>query len=286
MTEVHCVLDSRSSIGESPVWDADSRKLYFVDIEAGILHRFDPCTSKAVSWRYNAPIGCVALRAGPGLVAAMGSGFFHLDPERDFLEAICEPEKSMPDNRFNDGTVDPAGRFWAGSMRRHSAGPAPQGSLYRLDADHGWARVMSEFWTINGLAFSPDGRRMYLSDSHPSVRTIWVCDYDPDDGVPRNRRLFTRTGHLAGRPDGGAVDADGCYWMAGVGGGQLVRFTPSAKVDRIVDMPVAMPTKIAFGGSHMDVMYVTSILGDDPQSGGLFAVHAGVTGVPVPRFAG
>jgi sugar lactone lactonase YvrE len=127
------------------------------------------------------------------------------------------------------------------------------------------------------------------------VRTIWACDHDPDSGAVTNRRVFVDTHGLAGRPDGGTVDAEGCYWMAGVGGWQLVRFTPDGEVDRIVDLPVEKPTKIAFGGKDLDVLYVTSIGKDptpgtearQPQAGGIFAVRVpGVTGLPQPRFAG
>ena len=182
---------------------------------------------------------------------------------------------------------------------RARSGPAPEarperGALYRFGPDGACPRVLDGLWTPNGLAFSPDGRTMYLSDSHPSVRTIWALDYDPDNGVASNRRTFFDTQTLAGRPDGGAVDADGCYWMAGVGGWQLVRFTPGGIVDRIIDMPVEKPTKIAFGGARLDVMYVTSIGRGiarearlrQPHAGGLFAVEAGVAGLPANRFGG
>ena len=154
---------------------------------------------------------------------------------------------------------------------------------------------MDEVYTTNGLAFSPDGRTMYLSDSNPSVQTIWACDYDPDTGEPSNRRVFFDARAVAGRPDGGTVDADGCYWMAGVSGWQLVRLTPRGEIDRIVEMPVERPTKPMFGGTNLDTLYVTTIGSKltpgtetkQPQAGGLFAVRGlGITGVPQVRFAG
>ena len=147
----------------------------------------------------------------------------------------------------------------------------------------------------NGLAFSPDGRTFYLADSAAPVRTIWACDYEPASGEIGERRVFVDTHGLAGRPDGGTVDADGCYWMAGIGGWQLVRFTPKGVVDMIVDLPVEKPTKPAFGGADLGTIYVTSIgsgLSEgtearQPQAGGLFALRVpGVQGLPQPRFAG
>lgn len=292
MTDVDCVLDAKAEIGEGPVWSVAEQRLYWVDIDAGVLHRFDPASGKDETWQLPEAIGCVALRRGTGLVVALRRGFAFFDPGSGALERLVDPEPDKPDNRFNDGTVDPAGRFWAGTMRSKPGDPAPDGALYRLDTDRHCKMVADGFWTINGLAFSPDGRTQYLSDSNPRVRTIWACDYDVEAGVATNRRVFATTHDLAGRPDGGAVDADGCYWMAGVGGWQLVRFTPAGKVDRIIEMPIAMPTKIAFGGPRLDTLYVTSIGGGgEPKrvgqhAGGLFAVHAGVTGIEMPAFAG
>jgi L-arabinonolactonase len=130
---------------------------------------------------------------------------------------------------------------------------------------------------------------MYCSDSNPQVRTIWACDYDPATGAPGERRVFFDTRAVAGRPDGGTVDADGCYWMAGVGGSQLVRLTPAGRIDRIVALPVERPTRPAFGGSDLDVLFVTSIGAGttQPQAGGIFALTGlGVQGVPEVRFGG
>ena len=294
--EVECVLDARAAIGESPVWCPEEAALYWVDIPGRALHRFDPATGLDRRWDLGQEIGCFALRRqGAGSVlAAMRHGYHLLDPGTGALEPLFDPEPDLPDNRFNDGAVDPRGRFWAGTMSMVAA-EEPRGSLYRLDAERRCARVAGGFWTINGLASSPDGRTMYASDSDPRVRTIWAFDFDPDDGVATGLSVFATTHDLAGRPDGGATDADGCYWMAGVGGWQLVRFAPTGTVDRVIDLPVEKPTKVAFGGPGLDVMHVTSIRGGitpgtegrQPQARGLFAVRgAGVSGLPPARFAG
>ena len=124
----------------------------------------------------------------------------------------------------------------------------PVGALYRLWPDRRCERLFDRLTVTNGCAFSPDGNIFYFSDSEASVRTIWACDHDAASGALTNRRVFVDTHGLAGRPDGGAVDAEGCYWMAGIGGWQLVRFTPAGTVDRIVEVPVEKPTKVAFGG--------------------------------------
>jgi len=173
--------------------------------------------------------------------------------------------------------------------------PEPAGAFYRLDPDHKVTRWRGGIYTTNGLAFAPDGRTMYFSDSNPEVRTIWACDYDLAAGEPGEPRVFFDTRAVAGRPDGGTVDAEGCYWMAGVSGWQLVRITPRGEVDRIVEMPVERPSKPMFGGPDLDILYVTSISvgltagteAKQPQAGGLFAVTGlGVKGVAQARFAG
>jgi len=290
MMRIERVLDCKAAIGEGAVWSVEEQVLYWVDIPRPTLNRFDPITGANTSWDMPSPIGCFALSDQGRAVVALCEGFHHFDFQTQALKFLADPEPHKPGNRFNDGTVDPAGRFWAGTMPIAGPGETPEGSLYCLDLDGSVRPLEGSFWVQNGLAFSPDGKTMYVSDSYAQVRTIWAFDYDLDSGVPSNRRVFFDTRTVAGRPDGAAMDVDGCYWMAGVGGWQLVRITPQGKVDRIIDMPVGKPTKIAFGGRDLDILYVTSIgQGADPaqrEAGNLFAVYAGVQGLPVPKYAG
>jgi sugar lactone lactonase YvrE len=291
--QVDCVLDARAALGEAAVWCGREQVLWWADIEGRALHRFDPATGRDRSWLLPSRPGCFALRERGGLVVALEDGFHFFDPGTGAIEPIADPEADRPGNRFNDGTTDPAGRFVAGTM---PMGPRePVAGLYRLWPDRRCERLFDGLTVTNGCAFSPDGRIFYFSDSEASIRTIWACDHDLASGALANRRVFVDTHGLAGRPDGGTVDADGCYWMAGVGGWQLVRFTPAGQVDRIVEMPVEKPTKIAFGGPDLDVLYVTSIGAHptpgterrQPQAGGIFALRVpGVWGLPHWRFAG
>ena len=144
--------------------------------------------------------------------------------------------------------------------------------------------------TGNGLAFSPDGRVMYLSDSHPSVQKVWAFDFG-EDGVPRNRRLFIDFAPLPGRPDGAAVDADGGYWICGNDAGLVHRFTPDGRLDRSIAVPAAKPSMCAFGGPRLDQLFVTSIApaqpiaGFDPAlAGAVFVLDPGCTGLAEPSF--
>jgi sugar lactone lactonase YvrE len=149
---------------------------------------------------------------------------------------------------------------------------------------------LTDFIVPNGLAFSPDGRTMYLSDSHPQVQSIWAFDYDTASGMPSNRRLFVDMTALPGRPDGAAIDVDGCYWICGNDAGLVHRFTPDGRLDKSLAVPVKKPAMCAFGGPRLDTLYVTSIrpggdLSDQPLAGGVFALTPGTQGIAEPAFA-
>ena len=287
------VFDAHATVGEGPVWCEREQVLWWVDIDGGLLHRFDPAGGIDRQWDLGEAVACVQLRTSGGLVLALKSGFALFDPATGRVDRLATPEADEPCNRFNDGAVDTRGRFWAGTMRMHKHGIQPTGVVYRLDPDGRCTRMMDGFWTINGMAFSPDGRKFYFSDSTAKVRTIWVADYDPETGTVGERRVFFDTRDLAGRPDGGAVDAEGFYWMAGITGGELVRFTPAGTIDRIVPVPVKRLTKLAFGGPDLTTGYVTSLggnnwqeAGDAPEAGGLFALALGIKGQAANRYGG
>jgi sugar lactone lactonase YvrE len=159
---------------------------------------------------------------------------------------------------------------------------SPAGALFRFDA-HGAlsAPVVDGLITQNGLAWSTDGATMYLSDSHPSKRLVWAFDFDLDSGVPHNRRVFADLRDYAGRPDGAAVGADGCYWTGANDAGLLLRFTPQGKLDRQIAVPAVKPSMCAFGGRDFDTLFVISIRpasGATDDDGCVFAVRAGVCG--------
>ncbi len=296
--DVTCVRDFGAYTGEGAIWSATEQVLYWVDIPAGLFCRFDPETGTNKVWDMGCPIGCFALKHGGGAVVALTGGFYDFDFSTEKLSLIANTEAEITTNRFNDGTVDARGRLLAGTMPLagpdHQAGP--KGKLYCLDKEHRVTLINDGYFVINGLTFSPDGTTAYVSDSAPWVQTIWAYDYDLDDGAWSNKRVFFDCREVPSRPDGGAVDADGCYWMAGVSGWQLVRITPAGKVDMEIAMPVEKPTRIAFGGTDFGTLYVTSIGQNNitpgshdqqPNAGGLFALQVpGVKGVPFPTYRG
>ncbi|MET0541674.1 MAG: SMP-30/gluconolactonase/LRE family protein [Variovorax sp.] len=294
--QAELVLDARNATGESPVWRADAQALYWVDIPAKQLHRFDPASGAHTHWTGDEMLACIAPRHGhPGQwIAGMESGVFVL-AERDDGTLAASPLAGVAHAahgmRFNDGRCDRQGRFWAGTMLMDMAAARDVGRVYRYQSDvNAEVALRLQFDHLivpNGMAFSPDGKTMYLSDSHPVVQTIWAFDYDIASGTPHQRRVFVDMQPLPGRPDGAAVDADGCYWICGNDAGLVHRFTPAGQLDRSLAVPVKKPAMCAFGGPQLDTLYVTSIrpggdLSDQPLAGGLFALRPGVKGLPEP----
>jgi sugar lactone lactonase YvrE len=292
--QAELIVDVRNAVGESPVWVPEENALYWVDIPAGALQRWSADSGQVDAWKTPQMLACIARHADGDWVAGMESGFFRLHTRNDGSldsEPLAHVDHARTDMRLNDGRCDRQGRFWAGSMVLNMGANAANGTLYRYSAgQHGPLDAqLSGFIVPNGLGFSPDGRTMYLSDSHPQVQQIWAFDYDIDTGTPSNRRVFVDMNQHEGRPDGAAVDADGCYWICANDAGLIHRFTPDGRLDRSLAVPVKKPTMCAFGGPRLDTLFVTSIRpGDDhdPQSlaGGVFALDPGVKGLPEPRF--
>lgn len=292
--QAELIVDARNAVGESPVWVPEENALYWVDIPAGGLQRWNADSGHVHAWKAPQMLACLARHSAGGWVAGMESGFFHLHPHNDGSldsELLAHVDHARPDMRLNDGRCDRQGRFWAGSMVLNMGANAADGTLYRYSAGQRGpldARL-SGFIVPNGLGFSPDGQTMYLSDSHPNVQQIWAFDYDIDSGTPSNRRLFVDMHHFLGRPDGAAVDAEGCYWICANDAGLIHRFTPDGRLDCSLPVPVKKPTMCAFGGSQLDTLFVTSIRPADDHdeqslAGGVFALNPGVKGLPEPVF--
>lgn len=275
-------------LGECPLWDERGRLLWWVDSRWPSVKQLDPASGAVMMLVLPEVVGSIAFRERGGLLAATKSGIHFLDAASGALEARANPEAALPENRFNDGRCDRAGRFWAGTMSDVKRDPV--GSLYRFDADMACTKLRNAVVIPNSLAFSPDGRRMYFADTMRHI--LWAYDYDPAGGAATNERVFADAG--AGRPDGSCVDAEGCLWNAEYGGWRLVRYTPAGKVDRVVEVPVANPTCCCFGGEDLGTLYVTTArqrlspeeLAKQPLAGSLLALRPGVRGLPEGRFAG
>ncbi len=285
---------TRDRVGECPVWSVAEQALYWVDIEGKKIHRFDWADKSQQSCTTPERDGCIALVADGRVIAAMESGIFEItrlqapDINLKLLAPITHPQSNM---RFNDGRCDRSGRFWVSTMCMDMSLAAQVGAVYCLDEAGLSAARVEGLITPNGMAFSPDDRTMYLSDSHPMVQKIWAFDVDLQNATLSNERDFVDMLPLPGRPDGAAVDAQGNYWICANDAGQIHCFSPAGTRLSSLEVPVSKPSMCAFGGPDLNVLLVTSIQPaaaagkESCLSGAVFGLPLDVRGLPEPCFS-
>ncbi len=281
--------DAIDILGEGPVWCPQTQALWWVDIKAPAVRRWDSATDAVRSWTMPEDAGSLALRVGGGVLVALKSGFCFLDPDTGSVTPAAPPHGEEAMMRFNDGRCDRQGRFWAGTM--DDVDCSFRGRLYRLDPSGDVRAVLEGIAIPNGLCWSPDGRTMYFTDS--PTRTILAFAYDPTTGMPGERRVFA-TIDEPGIPDGAITDAEGYLWSAEFGNGRITRYAPDGRVDRRLVVPVSQPTCCAFGGADLTTLFVTcarvglseDVLARQPLAGAVLAYESGVRGLPEPRYAG
>jgi len=289
--EIEVVLAADATIGESPTWASAERALYWIDVKKPALHRFDPATGSRRSWPMPADIGAFGLvLEPPGAVVALREGIYRLDFVSGSLTRLAPPPYDPALFRFNEGACDVSGRFWVGVMfdPLHASTPAQASSLHSFTLREGLRREPDAAELHNGMAWSPDGRRFYLS--HSFRREVFAYAFDPTSGRLGARAPFAKIPEALGLPDGAAVDSRGGYWCALHGASRLRRYTAAGAVDRDIALPVSQPTMCAFGGEALDALYVTSAAEKltpeqrqgEPLAGALLRLRPGETGVARP----
>ena len=282
MTEPRLVGEVVCELGEGPVWRAEERALWWVDILEQKVWRLNAETGAARCWPAPERIGFIEPVASGGWIAGLKSGLHHFDPTRGLFERLHTIEDAALDNRLNDAFVDAAGRLWFGSM--HDPRTRNTGALYSLDG-RGVTRHDDGYIITNGPTTSPDGRVFYHTDTRASA--IYAFDLS-EAGVLTNRRTFARIDPADGWPDGTTVDAEGGVWTALWGGWGVRRYSPTGEVVGFVRLPVANVTKIAFGGDDLSTAYVTTAWSDlsamerseQGLAGRLFSFPSGTRGQP------
>ena len=275
-------------LGESPLWDEQTQCLYWLDIRRPTLRRLNPGSGQVDSWPLPDLAGSIALTDDHRLLVALPQQIALFNPVTGTMTPFVEPPPQPDGHRFNDGRCDAQGRFWVGTM--HNVTRAPEGVLYRLEGNGPMVPVRTGISIPNSLAFSPDGRTMYFADSLRYA--IFAHDYDLTTGTMGAERLFAASEPPA-FADGSAVDAEGFLWNAQFNGGQLVRYAPDGRIDRVIPLPVRRPTCCAFGGPDLDLLYITTAsqnmseadMQAEPLAGALLVIKVGVRGLPEPRFS-
>ena len=277
-----------NDLGEGPLWDARTGCLYWLDINRAQILRHTKQSEKIKVFEMPIRVTALGLRQSGGFVCATDQGLHFWDGKGTALEFISNPEKGKAGARFNDGKVDRAGRFWAGTMDPRNATSA----LYRLDADLNVHKMEDGITISNGIGWSLNNSIMYYADT--LTYTVFAYDFDLKTGEISGKRIFIKVEPDFGVPDGLTVDSQGYVWVAFYDGWKVVRYRTDGSEDLRIEMPAARPTCPAFAGEELDELYITTAidglppeeLEKQPQAGDLFMLKPGVKGLPEPYFAG
>lgn len=289
MTTIEIVQQVNAQLGETPLWDPRTSRLTWIDIEQPRLYVLDPATGKHSSTAHSGTyLGSQALTRSGRIMLARDLDLITCATDgSEITHFASTPDETMPDTRLNDGRVDAQGRLWIGTM--DNALHRPIGGLYRVDPDGTMTRFYDDVIVANGIAFAPDGRAMWFTDTRRNL--TWKITLS-SEGTPTHRALWADYSATGDRPDGACVDADGCLWQSVFAGGRIIRYTPDGRIDREIQLPVTNPTCLCFGGSDLKTLFVTSAnkfltpeqLAREPLAGSVFAVDAVGQGVPENYF--
>ena len=289
---VRVAVAAAALLGESPVWHPHEQVLFYVDVHGRKLQRFDPKSGDLRHWEFETEVASPAPRMDGTLLLAMRDGLWHFDPSSGERTRVAEPDYDPGTERFNDGKADPQGRFWVGTI--YEPRDTPLASL-NCFANGELTKKIEGITVGNGLAWSPSGRTMHWSDT--KAHTVYAADFDPPSGALSRRRVFAsfpvkQAGQsldtYGGRPDGAAMDAEGCYWVAMFEGQRVVCLSPEGDIVREVRLPVRCPTMPCFGGHDLKTLYITTSregrpaveLIEQPYAGCVLAIEVDVPGLP------
>lgn len=293
MPAVEIFSNHHDQVGESPLWDSEGQCLWWVDIESKRIQK-KSLSGPMQSWQLPEKVGCIARTADGRVLAAMETCVALLTLKSDGLyeqQTLATMAHAKPGMRFNDGRCDPSGRMWIGTMVMDMGKNDNAGGLYCLDERGLTGPYIDGLYTPNGLAFSPDGKTMYLSDSHSKAQKIWRCQIDLTSGQLSSRTLFVDMTDVPGRPDGAAMDDAGHYWICGNDAGLVHRYDDQGRCTASLKVPFPKPAMCAFGGPDLQTLFVTSIIPGDKaldvtgQSGQVVSIQLPHRGLPEPFFS-
>jgi len=277
----------RVVLGEGPSWHERKQILYWIDIRGKLLFIYDAKTKTNQSIPLDQYIGCVVPAKNNELLLALEKGIHSYDTESKTLKKIFDPEEDKPLNRFNDGKIDPVGRFYAGTLEIAEKN-GPLGALYVMGSDRTMTRVVDKVEVSNGLAWTSDNKTVYFIDS--PTKKVDAFDYDITTGNFSNRRKVIDI--VDGYPDGMTIDNEDMIWVAHWNGSKITRWNPkTGALLRTVQVPVSKVTSCCFGGPKLDQLYITtasyeSDTSKEPLAGSLFILkNPGVTGRAEKEFA-
>ncbi len=284
------VTDHYCMLGEGPVWDHKEKRIFWIDILKGKIHYYYPDRYEHMTYGVGQMVGAIALTVSGGIIAAVKGGFAVIEQDKRTIRYIAPVESHLPHNRFNDGKVDPAGRFWAGSMSISNTPGA--GTLYTLEKDLSVKTKITGVTCSNGLAWSPDNKTLYYIDT--PTRQVVSYRYDVISGDISDKKVIIEIPKSDGYPDGMTIDEEGMLWIALWGGWKIARYDPfTGKQLSQIRIPVSRVTSCVFGGDTLEDLYVTTAkpgqmehdLKKEPLAGALFVIkNCGFKGIIGTEF--
>jgi xylono-1,5-lactonase len=275
MQNVECLWDAKARLGEGARYDADTNKLWWVDILGQKIFRLDLSSGEKKIWNTPETVGCTLADGNGETLALFKHSLVRLNTDDGSFETVLTFDDEPPFNRFNDGLRGPDGSLWLGSMDYDCE--RESGALYRVRPDRTVETVDAGYIVVNGPAISHDETRLYVNETMKGQ--ILVFDMAAGTGDVSNKRLFAQIAADDGFPDGLYADPQGGLWVALVAGGRIRRYNTDGSIDREIGLPSPAVTSVC-AGSDSNTLFVTTgrILMDDetqnqhPLSGGLFKI--------------
>ena len=252
-----------------------------MDILGRAVHRHWPASQRNFTYPMPTVVSAVCPNVSGGFMLLLEDGFWKANSRLEDPQRVAPVHPADGVLRMNDGKIDPAGRFWGGSMAYDERAGA--GSLYVLEGTT-VTQVLSGVGISNGLDWSPDGRSFYFIDS--LTRRLSVFDFEAASGLISNPRSLVEFDESFGLPDGLTVDSEGCIWVAGWGAWKVQRYSPVGEFLGSVDVPAANVTSCTFGGEDLMDLYITTAtegqterdLARQPEAGAVFVKRMQVKG--------
>jgi sugar lactone lactonase YvrE len=283
MCKVDVLVAAGAELAEGPLWLDETGEVAWVDILRGHVHWTALESGDDTFVEVGEPVSALAMTTGGELVGATPHGLRLIAPAAGHpLVAALPGDRN--DLRMNDGKVDPRGRFVGGTVTMGE----PQthaGALWSFDGP-GARRLLDGVTISNGLCWSADGSTLFYIDT-PTQR-VDAFDYDAATGDISNRRPVIEIDPAEGSPDGMCGDSDGGLWIALWGGGRVSRYV-DGRIDEVIEVPTPYVTSVAFCGTELDRLVITSAAQPygtscPPGAGHVYRTVPGVSGRASARY--